>query len=96
MKKSSVKNPPDSLPWAVVITGLVLSLVSAWLVFSRNWEPWQAFAVVGLSALGIDLILLTALLIWSGPEERAGVWQQFLHTCMEDFDLLLKFFRIRR
>ncbi len=74
MKKPSNKNPPDSPYWAVVITALALSLVSAWLVFSRHWEPWQAFAVVGFSALGIDLILLTALLIWSGKSSctRAG------------------------
>jgi hypothetical protein len=96
MKKSPNNNPPDSPPWAVVITALVLTLVSAWLVFGRGWDPWKAFSVVSLAALGIILLLLTALLIWSGPEERAGVWQQVLHTCREDIDLLLKFFRIRR
>ena len=96
MKKSTNNNPPDSPPWAVVLTALVLVLVSAWLVFSRDWEPWKAFYVVGLTALGIELILLTALLIWGDHENRAGIWQQFLHACRKDCDLLLKFFRIRR
>ena len=96
MKKSPNNNPPDSPPWAVVLTSLVLALVSAWLVFVRDWEPWKAFFMVGLTALGIILLLLSALLIWGGPENRAGIWQQVLHTFREDFDLLLKFFRIRR
>ena len=98
MKESLHKKniQPDSPPWTVVVTTLVLSMVSAWLVLGKHWEPWEAFAIVGLTALAIISVLLAILLIWAGPENRAELWRDCWHTCREDMDLLLKFFCIRR
>jgi len=80
----------------VILTALTLTLVSAWLVFTREWEPWEAFSVVGLTALGIVFALLAALMVLSTPEDRADLWRLIWQTCRNDIDLLLKFFRIRK
>jgi len=91
------KNTRTELPpWPVILPGLVFSLLAAWLVFSRQWEAWQALLVVSLAAMGISLLLLVILLLWSGPEERGHVWQVVRKTFIEDIDLLLRFFKLRR
>jgi len=89
-------NSIQALPWAVVLTTATLAIISAWLVFHESWEPWRAFLVVALTALGIILSLLAAMLILSSPEDRSGNWQIVISTARSDLDILLKYFRIRK
>ncbi|MFH1495081.1 MAG: hypothetical protein ABIG70_09830 [Pseudomonadota bacterium] len=90
------KNSIQALPWAVVLTTAALAIISALLVFHDGWEPWWAFLVVAMTALGIILSLLAAMLIMSSPEDRAGNWQIVISTARSDLDILLKYFRIRK
>lgn len=87
---------PEAPPWPVILTPLTLALISAWLVLMSEWEPWKAFLVVACGALGIILLLLIALMIFSAPEDRADLKRQVWQTCRDDFDLLLKYLRIRK
>ena len=82
--------------WMSIITALILALASAFLVFVMDWEPWQAFLAVGCSAIGIILTLVITILLISKGEDRAEFWKGCLHTCRDDIDQLLKYFRIRR
>lgn len=84
------------MPWPVILTTLALSLVSAWLVFIRNWEAWQAMLTVAFAAFGIILLLIGAILAFSNQEGRAETWRIFKDTFDDDLDQMLKFFRIRR
>lgn len=86
----------QALPWAVVLTTATLASISAWLVFIEGWQPWQAFLMVAITALGIIVSLLAALLILSSPEDRAGNWQIVISTARSDLEILLKYFRIRK
>ncbi len=45
MKNKSPKDiKPEMLPWTVILSTLVLTLTSAWLVFMSGWESWKAFS----------------------------------------------------
>lgn len=90
MKNESLNDArPELPPWSVILTILTLTLISAWLVFIRGWEPREAFPVVGFTALGIAFALLAALMIWTPPEDRSELWQQAWQAFLNDLDLLL-------
>lgn len=84
------------MPWPVILTALILALVSAGLVFLRGLEPWFAFLMVGLTTVVALVILLIALLILGGRENRAENWRVFRRTFLDDLDQMLKYFRIRK
>lgn len=84
------------MPWPVILTVLTLVLTSAGLVFLLEWEPWHAFLMVGLTATGILVILIGALLVLGGRENRAKSWRIFTSTFQSDVDQVLKYFRIRK
>lgn len=96
MKEKLPIDDKAGVPWAVILTSLILASLSAWLVFMRHWQPWEAFAIVGLTALVIIVALLAVLMIWANPEDRAGLWRHIWQTCVDDLYLLLKYFRIRK
>lgn len=87
---------PEPPPWPVILINLALAMISAWLVFMRDWESWRAFSVVGFTALGITFVLFVALIIWTPTEDRAEVARHVWNTCWEDIDLILKYFRIKK
>lgn len=84
------------MPWAVILTAATLAVISAWLVFHEDWEPWQAFLVVAITAFGIIFSLLAAILVLSSPEDRAENWRIFTSTAKSDLDLMMKYFRVRK
>jgi len=84
------------MPWPVILTALSLAIVSAGLVFLRGIEPWFAFLMVGLTTVVALVILLIALLIFGGRENRAENWRIFTSTFLDDLDQMLKYFRIRK
>ena len=84
------------MPWPVILSTLTFALISAWLVFTRAWEPWQAFLVVTFAAAGIVIALIAALLVLAGRENRAEVWRVIRQTFRDDLDQVLKYFRIRK
>jgi hypothetical protein len=94
--KFSPDNRPEMPPWPVILTTLTLVSIYAWLVTMCCWDQWKALCVVALSAFGVILALLAAIMIFENPEERAKTWQLAWNTCRDDLDLLLKFFRIRK
>lgn len=84
------------MSWPVILTVLTLALASASLVFLLGWEAWHAFLMVGLTATGILAILMGALLVLGGRENRAENWRVFTSTFQSDLDQVLKYFRIRK
>ncbi|GEM_PF-3656498 len=84
------------MPWPVTLTVLILSLATAGLIFLLSWEPWHAFLMVGIAATGILVLLVSVLLILSGPENRAENWRAFTSTFQNDLDQVLKYFLIRK
>lgn len=84
------------MPWPVILTVLTLTLASAGLVFLLGWKAWHAFLMVGLTATGILAILMGALLVLGGRENRAENWRVFTSTLQSDLDQVLKYFRIRK
>lgn len=97
MKINSPNNArPEAPPWAVILIALAFVLASAWLVFMDEWVPWKAFLVVCFTVLLIDFALLAELMILEGQEESAEIWQQFMQMLIEYFDLLLKYFRLKK
>lgn len=83
------------MPWAVLFTTLTLALVSAWLVFVRDWEAWQAMLTVALIASVIVGGLIIAILL-SDRGGRAENWRIVKETFNDDLDQILKYFRIRK
>lgn len=95
----STKTPSsnsDSIPWAVILNILVLSLSSAWLVFVHDWNVWEAMFTVLLVDLGILGLLMAVIWIYADPEGRDDFWNSAKHIFHEDYDRTLKYFRIRR
>lgn len=90
------KNATQAMPWAVILTAAVLTLISAWLVFHENWEPWRAFLVVAMTSFGAILSLLAVILLLSSSEDRIENWRIFTSTARNDLDIFLKYFRARR
>lgn len=84
------------MPWSVILTVLTLVLASAGLVFLLGWEAWHALLIVGIVATGILAILMGALLVLGGRENRAENWRVFTSTLQSDLDQVLKYFRIRK
>lgn len=84
------------MPWPVILTVLTLAISSAGLVFLLGWELWHAFLMVGLTATGILVILIGAVLVLGGRENRAENWHVFTSTFKNDLDQVLKYFRIRK
>ncbi|WP_041673265.1 hypothetical protein [Sulfuricella denitrificans] len=84
------------MPWPVILTTLTLALVSAWLVFIRNWEAWQAMLAVAFAAFGIISLLIVAIQLLSDRDGRAENWRVVKKTFDDDLDQMLKYFRIRK
>lgn len=96
MNKNAPVSEDDSIPWAVILSVLTLSLVSAWLVFMDNWKVGEAILAVSLAALGILSLLLGVLWLLADQEGREDLWRGFKHTFHDDLDRILKHFYIRR
>lgn len=94
----SNNTPPseDGIPWAVILTTLTLSLVSAGLVFMHDWNVGEAMLTVSLVAFGILSLLLGAIWLHAKPEDRDEIWRGFKYTFHDDHVRILKYFRIRR
>jgi hypothetical protein len=90
------KTRPEPPPWTVIITVLALASISAWLVFTCDWEPWIAIFVVGFGVLVIIFALLAVLMTLAPRKARTELWKQVWQTCGNDLDLVLKYFRIKR
>lgn len=82
--------------WIAILLALTLALISAWLVFLQGWDSWQALLAVTSSAVAILAVLMGALLIFAGRENRAEVWCAFTAAFREDLDQMLKHLRIRK
>lgn len=96
MSKDAPSSEDDSIPWAVILTTLFLSLTSAWLVFMHDWNVGEAMLTVSLVAFGILSLLLGAIWLHAKPEDRDEIWQGFKHTFHDDHDRILKYLHIRR
>jgi len=82
--------------WISIITALILALTSAFLVFIKNWEPWQAFLAVGCAATGIILTLLATILLLAKGEDRMTFWRSFKATFRSDLAGLLEMLGIKK
>lgn len=92
-RQSKVKIP---MHWTSILTALVLSLISAFLVLSQGWTVGDAFWVTGGVAAAIILGLVGILLILSKPEHRRDLASEILATMRRDFKELLRWMQIKR
>lgn len=86
----------DSIPWAVILSILMLSLVSACLVFMRGWSVGEAMLTTAFVWLCLLSLLLGGMWLLATPEGRNDILRGFKHTFRDDYDRMLKYFRIRR
>lgn len=96
MNRNEPTSDDDSTHWAVILSILMLSLVSAWLVFMRGWSVGEAMLTTASIWLGLLSLLLGAMWLLATPEGRDEIWRGFKHTFRDDHDRILKYFRIRR
>lgn len=86
----------DSIPWAVILSVLTLSLISAWLVFMRDWNFEEAMLTVSATAFGFLALLVGVIWFLADAEGRDEFWQGFKHTFRDDRDRILRHFKVRR
>lgn len=82
--------------WVTYLTLLALSAVNAYLVFSRDWDPTDAWLFVGGTAMTLVLTLLLHLLLIVRPEERIGLLREVAKTAQADLAAFLKLLRFWR
>lgn len=82
------------MPWPLILVILTLTLISAWLVFVRAWESWQAFLVVGFGAASIMVVLIATLMVFIDRKNRADVWRIICKTFWDDLDQIVRCFKI--
>lgn len=96
MSKDAPSSEGDSIPWAVILTTLTLSVISAWLVFMHDWNVGEAMLAVSLVPFGILSLLLGVIWLRADTKGRDELWQGFKHTFHDDHDRILKYLHIRR
>lgn len=82
--------------WTSILTALVLSSISAFLMLIQGWTVGDAFLVTGGVAAVIILGLVGILLIFSKPEHRRDLASEILATMRRDFKELLRWMQIKR
>jgi ABC-type enterobactin transport system permease subunit len=80
----------------VSLTGIIMGLTTAFLVFFKGWNPTTA----GLIVSGIGLMLVTvalgALLVMVQRGERAGFLRYVLSVMRKDLDESLRWFHLKQ
>lgn len=80
----------------VSVTGIVMGLITAFLVFFKGWNPTTA----GLIVSGIGLILVSvalgALLVMVPRGERADFLRYVLSVMRKDLDEALRWFHLKQ
>lgn len=94
--RKTTSEEDDSIPWAVILSVLTLSLISAWLVFMRDWNFEEAMLTVSLIAFGILALLMGMVWLLADAEGRVDLWQGFKHTFRDDRDRILRHFKAGR
>jgi hypothetical protein len=82
--------------WVTYLTLLALSAVNAYLVFSRDWDPLDAWLFVSGAAIALLLTLLLRLLQLVRPEERITLLREVAKTVKADLAAFLKLLRFWR
>lgn len=82
--------------WVTHLTLLALSAVNAYLVFSRDWDPMDAWLFVAGSAMALLLTLLLHLLLLVRPQERIPLLREIVQTAQADLVAVLKQLRFWR
>lgn len=81
--------------WASIITALVLSSISAFLVLLQGWSVGPAFLVTGSVAVMLILVSVGILMLLSKPEERHHLTSEILATMRRDLKDLLRWMGIK-
>lgn len=81
--------------WASILTALVLAAASAWLVIVGKWEVWEAFGVMGVTAIALITGLALLLVAISPPEGRRLLLDEIWRTTRNDLRDLLRLFRFK-
>ena len=86
-------SPEDSsLPWAVILTALVLAIAFAILGFGADWSVWKAFLVLGLGSLALIALILVILLLCLNSAGRRVLWRSLMDTIAHDWKILIQYF----
>jgi membrane protein YdbS with pleckstrin-like domain len=78
------------MSWTSILTALVLATVSAIMVIVYEFEPWQAFLMVGSGAVAVILGLLLILL---PPSDHREVWLGFKCEFRKEYQAILMWLR---
>lgn len=73
-----------------LLTLLVLSAVNAYLIFSRDWDPIDAWLFVGGSAIALTLTVLLSLVSKARPRERKALLREMAMTAKAELAAFLK------
>lgn len=73
-----------------LLTLLVLSAVNAYLIFSRDWDPIDAWLFVGGSAIALTLTVLLCLVLRARTEERIALLREMAMTAKAELAAFLK------
>jgi len=82
--------------WVTYLTLLALGAVNAYLVFSRDWDPLDAWIFVAGAAIALLLALLLRQLLLVRPEERITLLREVAKTVKADLAAFLKLLRFWR
>lgn len=82
--------------WVTYLTLLALNAVNAYLVFSRDWNPMDAWLFVAGAAVALLLALLLHLILKVRPEERIALLREVAKTAKADLVAFLKLLRFWR
>jgi hypothetical protein len=82
--------------WTSILTPLILTGTSGYLVLVEHWDTLRAFMAVGVAGLLLPLILLAVILPFVKPEERPAFWGVVFSTARKDLEELTRWLRPKR
>jgi succinate-acetate transporter protein len=80
---------------AVSLTALLLSLITAYLIFSQGWTLINAALVVGGLALLLAAAMMGILLAKTESNERAAYLKYVYSVMKSDLNDVLRWFRLK-
>ncbi len=90
---ASSKNP---LPWPVVVTALIQSVIFVVLVLGWDWPCCEAMIIVSLGNIFMIGIVVAVVYGWAESDECRLMWRSLMDTLKRDWACVLRFLRGRR
>ena len=91
-----MESPENTLPWPVVMTALIQSVIFAVLVLGWNWTGWDALIILSLGDVFMIGIVVAVLHGGAQSEERCLMCQSLMDTIKRDRACMVGFLWGRR